>query len=144
MVNEADFNRDIGKSLDWYYKIADDGSSIGIGGKRPFDGFGILGGKPIYWEAKYLHSPSAFNFKNLKQHQIDNLVTISTLAPDAVCFFILGVSFSPRELRAYVFTDMLDIKRRKDESKSILLKDLKSLTNYTVKDKGKFDLRRFI
>lgn len=144
MSNEATFNHDIGKSLDWYYKISDDGSSAGIGGKRPFDGFGILNGQAVYWESKYLKSCEAFNFANLKQHQIDNLVRIQKLMPDAICLFIVGVHMGERDVRAFIFTDMLDLKVRKEEKRSIFKKEFEELKNYVRKSKGKYDLTSFL
>ena len=143
-MNEASFNHDIGKSLEWSYKIPDDGSSIGIGGKRPFDGFGIVNGKPVYWESKFLKSVSAFNFDNLKQHQIDNLFAIKKLAPDSYCLFIVGVQYSTRETRAYIFHDIEEIFKRKRDSKSIFAKEFEQLTNYITRKSGSYDIGGYL
>jgi penicillin-binding protein-related factor A (putative recombinase) len=145
MSGEAAFNLDIGKALDWYYKISDLDASRGVpSAKKPFDGFGILKGKPVYWEAKFLKTCEAFNFSQLKQHQIDNLVTIKKNAPEAICLFIIGVKMAERDVRAFIFTDMLDIKQRKEERRSILKKEFEQLSNFIRKTKGKYNLSAYL
>jgi penicillin-binding protein-related factor A (putative recombinase) len=137
-MKESDLNKVIGDSLDWYYKIPDDGSSIGIGGKRPFDGFGASKGFPVYWEGKYLHKVEAFNFADLKQHQIDNLIALKKEIPYAKCLFIIGIQWAPRELRAYVFENLQEIAKRKEEKQSIYAEEFRELDNYVVKKDGVF------
>lgn len=140
-MHENDFNAAISKSLTWAFKIPDDGTSLAIGVKRPFDGFGALNGFPVYWEAKYLNSVRAYNFSSLKDHQIDNLIAIKKEIPYAKCLFIVGVQWSARELRAYVFEDLHDIKKRKTEKNSILAEELKNLTNFVVRKNGIFEFK---
>ena len=141
-MTEADLNHDIGKSLTLYYKIPDDGSSVGIGGKRPFDGFGALNGRPVFWEAKLLKSFESFNFKKLKSHQIQNLIDYKKEIPNAFCLFVIGVIVSPRKVRLYVWSslnDLLEIQKRKEEKNNIKAKELLTLTNYIEKTKGTFN-----
>jgi len=138
-MHENDLNAVISKSLSWSFKIPDDGTSLAIGVKRPFDGFGAHHGFPVYWEAKYLNSVRAFNFSALKEHQIENLIALKQEIPYAKCLFIVGVQWSARELRAYIFEDLGYIKIRKQAKKSILAEEFKTLTNFIVKKNGVFD-----
>lgn len=136
-MNEAKLNLAIGKSLDWYYKIPDDGISLKFGGRRPFDGIGIINGFPVYWESKLLKSVSSFNFSRLKDHQLGSLIRIKTLCPRSFCLFLIGVYFSRKDFRLFYF-DLEEISKRKIEKKSITKREFLELKNYCVYEKGVF------
>jgi len=138
-MKESDLNKVIGDSLDWYYKISDLDASLGAAAaKKPFDGFGASKGFPVYWEGKYLHKVEAFNFADLKQHQIDNLIALKKEIPYAKCLFIIGIQWAPRELRAYVFENLQEIEKRKEEKRSIYAEEFRKLDNYVIKKDGIF------
>jgi penicillin-binding protein-related factor A (putative recombinase) len=122
---EAQFNTIIGNSLDWRHKIGDAGRF-----KKPFDGFGVFRGKPVYWEAKWLKTPKAFPWSRLEDHQIESLLNIQRLMPDAHCLFIIGVDYGRADKRIFIFTDMELVNRRKQIEKSILKKEFDARTDY--------------
>lgn len=131
MKNERDFNSCIGRSLDWHYKIPDDSR-----GEKPFDGFGIKDGKSVYWEAKFLKEPMAFNWKRLEDHQLRNLKEIQSLNPDAICVVVIGVVFGRGDIRVFVFDDLDDVEKRKVLSKSVMKKEWLEMRNYCSVKKG--------
>jgi len=124
-MTEALFNTKIGNSLVWRYKIPDIGRF-----KKPYDGIGAFAGRPVYWEAKWIKKPAAFPWKRLEEHQIENLLALQVAIPTALCLFIIGVDYGRGDKRAYIFTDMHEIDRRKRTETSILKKEFDQRTNY--------------
>ena len=131
MRNEREFNSCIGRSLDWHFKIPDDSRC-----EKPFDGFGIVNGKSIYWEAKFIHQPEAFNFHRLEDHQLRNLREIKSLNPDAICIVIIGVVFGRGDIRAFIFDDLDEIARRKEFNVSIKKKEWLQISDYLKVSSG--------
>lgn len=132
MRNEREFNSCIGRSLDWHFKIPDDSRC-----EKPFDGFGILNGQSIYWEAKFLRRPEAFNFSRLEDHQLYHLKKIKELNPEALCLLIIGVVFGRGDIRVFIFDDLDEIAERKAKKESILKKEWTTKENYLAVKKGK-------
>lgn len=83
---ESDVNRWIANSLDWGYKIPDPPKAVALrSSPRPFDGMGFLLRDPdglltVCWEAKFQRSYSAFNFGDIRPHQLENLARIQSLS----------------------------------------------------------------
>lgn len=126
-MNETHINRTIGKSLDWYFKIPDNAFL----NKLPFDGFGVYKGYSIYWEAKYLNKPSAFNFSRLEDHQIQNLLEISKQNSEYIIpLLLIAVNFGRSDTRIYYYKDIKEIAKRKQNKESILKKEFESSKNY--------------
>ena len=129
-MKEAELNTIIKNSLltEFSYKIPDAGFSKSI--KRPFDGFGIYKGLPLYWEAKMNKSFGVLDLQKIEDHQIANLLRIQrTLKVPNYCWLIWGVKVN-NKTRIYIFDDMELINERRNNEKNILLKELKTITNY--------------
>ena len=141
-MKESIINHNIGKSLDWYHKIAD-----GAMQKLPFDGFGLYQGKSIYWEAKYLPKPKSFNFHRLEDHQISNLLKIEILdqsRKNFVPLLLIAVNFGRADVRVFYYKNMQEIHERKLAKKNILKKEFESATNYVTIKKGLIDFDKII
>ena len=108
--------------------------------------FGLFDGHFIAWESKYLQKPSAFNFNNLQEHQIDNLIKAFEICPNAISIFAIGVNFGRADVRCYFWKneDLYDIKARKDNKKNILKKEFESLDNYIKIKKGQLDIKEIL
>lgn len=113
--------------MSWHHKIGDAGRF-----SKPFDGFGIACGKSIYWEAKLLKKPQAFNFMRLEDHQIYNLLEVTKHNPDAVALFLVCVQFARGDNRIFVFRDMQYINQRKQSRDNILKKEFEHRSNYVM------------
>jgi len=131
---ENKLNEIVGSSLSWHFK-PQDGRYL----KSPicFDGFGIFKpfeapAIPVYWESKNLKKPQAFNFNDLKPHQIGNLLRIQDLMPTALCLFLVCVDYGRMQKRVFIFRDMQYVAKRKDEKRSILKKEFDKRRNYVL------------
>ena len=111
--------------MPWHHKIGDAGKFT-----KPFDGIGIVQGRSVYWEAKLLKKPLAFNFSRLEDHQIANLLSVQRLNKDALALFLVCVQFARGDNRVFIFRDMEYINKRKTEKLSILKKEFESRKNY--------------
>ena len=75
-MNEVNLNSIINRSIGrmdgaFNHKISD--PSGGMGSQNPFDGFGIINGKPLYYEAKIIKGGIySFNFNKIEVHQYKN------------------------------------------------------------------------
>ena len=139
-MNEAKLNTIIGHSMQWHFKPKDNTGQL-----LCFDGFAIMDGKPMYWEAKNLTKPGAFNFSRLEDHQIANLLFIqSTLKVPNYCLILIGVDFGRADKRVYVFKDMAYIDKRKKEKKSILKKEFAKRKNYVLVRNGLINVEEMI
>jgi len=134
-MKEAEVNNIIRKSLDWGYKIPDDGSSMSMGIKRPFDVFGIIDGRPIYIESKAMNKMQSFNLGKIRDHQIKSLVDIKKLNPDAICGIALSVNCGRAKHRLYLWTDVEEIARRRDNKENFKKTELETLENYVLRKK---------
>lgn len=122
-MTEAQFNTIIGNSLDWHHKISD-----GSYGQKPYDGFGALAGRPVYWEAKWLRKPAAFPWSRLESHQIEGLIAMQKNIPAALSWLIIGVDYGRGDKRVFLFDNLEEIRTRKrSEEKSIKKKEFDSL-----------------
>lgn len=131
---EKKLNEVIGKSLNWHFKPQDGPHLKGV---ICFDGIGVFkpadaDGIPIYWEAKNLKKPSAFNFNDLQPHQIDNLKAISHLCSTAMTLLLVCVDYGRMSKRVYVFRDMDYIFQRKLDKRSILKKEFDKRRNFVL------------
>lgn len=136
---EKDFNTIFRRSLDWGYKISDAGGQLS--GQKPFDGFGMLDGTPIYFESKFLPKPMSFNLNRIEDHQIDNLLKISKLNNDIHCVIVLCVDWGRSDKRVFIFSNMEEIFKRRVEGKNFLKKELETLPYYHIKKGVVEDIR---
>ena len=140
-MKEALLNTIIKNSLTWAHKISDSG----IHNKLPCDGFGMYNDKPLYWEAKMLPKPRAFNFSRLEDHQLEALSTIKGLGGDGViAVLIICVNYGRGDKRVFVFTDMEEIARRKELGLSIKKKEFDNNPHYVRIERGKIDFSTLI
>lgn len=146
MKNEAEFNTIVTKSLDWGFKIPDTGNSVMYAPKNrlPFDGFGAVNGKPVYFESKYLSTVRAFNFNRLEDHQIENLLKLKELMPDALVLFLICVDFGRGDKRVFFFRDMDYVNQRKMAKDSITKKEFLARRNYVKIKKGLMDFNELM
>lgn len=108
-MKESEFNKIVKDSIiergGFAYKISD--SAGAYGQKRPFDGFGILKGRNIYWEGKMCNGVKAFNLKDLfegkRGHQMVTLGQIADLTPEADVWVPL-LCYIPRASQIYLFS----------------------------------------
>jgi penicillin-binding protein-related factor A (putative recombinase) len=101
-VKESQLNTIINNNLKgegFSHKISDFREGAGV--QNPFDGFSVFAGRSWYWETKLLRGYRAFNFKEIKPHQLENLTVIKLNNICAECLVIVGV-FCP-----YKFLDLL-------------------------------------
>lgn len=77
------------------WKIPDD--RLGISAKKPFDGFGVLFGKPLYFEVKLVKTKRlCLAPSKIKPHQKEALQKIKEFLPYSLCGFVVGHHPSPR------------------------------------------------
>ena len=148
---ESDFNSIVTKSLNsqggFGFKIPDERSTLtGFHSKNPYDIFGLFDGHFIAWESKYLQKPSAFNFNNLQEHQIDNLIKAFELCPNAISIFAIGVNFGRADIRCSFSNneDLYDINASKDTTSTIPQKQFDNLDNYIKIKKGQLDIKEIL
>lgn len=126
--------------MEWRHKIADVGRM-----PKPFDGFGIFNGVPVYWESKNLKKPQSFNFKRLEDHQIFNLLEIKNrLKDENHTWLLICVDFGRADKRVFLFRDMEYINKRKTEKDSILKKEFESRRNYVKIKKQLIDFNELL
>ena len=130
------------KTIGFSHKIADPLGGTGI--QNPFDGFSVFKGMPIYWEIKRLVDYQAFNFKKIKEHQINNLRLIKNLLPSALCLIILAIWKKRRFLDLYLFDiDYIIYNQEVLNKKSLLKKELlmlKENNEYLLVKNKKFNI----
>lgn len=148
---ESDFNGIVTKSLNsqggFGFKIPDERSTLtGFHSKNPYDIFGIFDGHFIAWESKYLQKPKAFNFNDLQEHQIDNLIKSFELCPNAVSIFAIGVNFGRADTRCFFWKneELYTIRDRKNNKNNILKKEFEKLDNYIKIRKGQLDIKEIL
>jgi len=124
----------------WAYKIPDPSKyDVYTTSKRPFDGVAVRLNNVIFWEAKLVKGYQAFNFKNIKDHQIWNLSAIQNQIindPKQANIFpilIIAIWESRKTYDLYIFHIDCIIKMIEVGDKSILKKDFERL-----RDDGKF------
>lgn len=136
-MTEQQLNSVISRSLRWSFKIPDARGTTGI---LPFDGFGVTGeGQPVYWEAKNLNKLQAFSFEKVRPHQIENMLQIKQLSLPALTLLLIGVSFSSRDRRLYVFADPSAWAVRRAYKQSITKIEFETLTNWIPIKNGRID-----
>ncbi len=133
MTDEAGLNTIIKNSLQWGSKVPDPGNDFAKATARPFDGFGILNGKPFYWEAKFSKKIESFSLQDIRDHQIENLCKIKELNPSSHCWVILGIKVGRADNRIYIFDDPFVVRQRRDEKKNYLKKELETLPYLLIK-----------
>lgn len=148
---EKELNGIIRKSFaeqgDFAFKIQDSGQyfdGIVSHQKNPYDGFAYYKGKFIAWESKWLPKPMSLNLRRLEDHQIEALQKTRKALNSSIAFFLVGIKWSTRETRVYVFTDLDYIERRRTNKENILKKEWESLTNYVKVKKGQVDIEELI
>lgn len=143
-MHEKEFNTIVSKSLNtlggFGYKIPDTFAAGSLKrSEAPYDGYGFFNNHFVCWESKYLNSPSAFNFTNLQDHQIENLIKFYENIPNA-CYslFLIGVNFGRGDVRVFYWMndDLYNIKERKLNKENIHKKEFLSLSNYINIKKG--------
>ena len=143
-MKEREFNTIVARSFNtlggFGFKIPDTFASDSYSrSKAPYDGYGYFNKHFVCWESKYLNSPSAFNFNNLKEHQINNLIYFYENIPDR-CYslFLIGVNFGRGDIRCFYWIndDLYKIKGRKNNKENILKKDFLAFDNYIKVKKG--------
>ena len=143
MRYESEFCTTIVKSMHLGYKIPDESSNFASSSKRCFDiigshSFNSSAEVPVYIEAKFNKSLSAFNLKRIEEHQSFYLSEFNKIE-NARCFIILGVYVKRGDLRAYIF-NWSDLKPYYDNKKSIHAKALAMLPyNSVIKNHFSFD-----
>ena len=114
---ERDFNTIVSRSLNnlggYGFKISDSGQYFNgkvSRSKNPFDGFGRFNNHFVCWESKYLNSPSSFNFNNLQDHQMENLIGFYEGIPEA-CYslFLIGVNFGRNDIRVFYWISICEL-----------------------------------
>ena len=148
MKKESEFCLVIVKSLDIGYKIPDPTGQFAKTIKRCFD---IMGAHhfdgfkehlhPVYIEAKFNKTLSAFNLNRIEDHQAYYLSRFNDVS-GAKCFVILGVYAGRGDLRAYVF-NWEDLQPYYENGKSIYKKALEKLP-YNKVHKGVFVFDKII
>lgn len=108
MFNEAKLNTIIKNSInihEWAFKIPDHAKGKSFV-TNPFDGFGILNNKPLYYETKLIKKGIyAFSFDRIEEHQWKNLKQISDLLKDnCYCFIFVGF-YEIRKLKIVMVFD---------------------------------------
>lgn len=148
---EKDLNTIIRKSFsnqgDFAFKIQDSGQYIE--GKvthqqNPYDGYAYYKGYFIAWEGKFLSKPQSFNLKDIREHQILNLKLTRDTLKHSIALLLLGVRWSPKQTRVYIFTDLDTIEERREEKRNILKKELETLDNYVLVKKGEIDIEELL
>lgn len=144
-MRENDFNTIVSHSLSslengFGYKIPDTFASDSFKrSKAPYDGYGFFNKHFVCWESKYLNNPSSFNFNNLQEHQIENLIKFYENIPNA-CYslFLIGINFGRGDIRVFYWMndDLYNIKERKLNKENIHKKEFLSLSNYINIKKG--------
>lgn len=151
-MKEREFNTIVSRSLNtlggFGFKIPDTFASGSYSrSEAPYDGCGYFNKHFVCWESKYLNSPSAFNFNNLKEHQINNLISFYENIPDR-CYslFLIGVNFGRGDIRCFYWIndDLYKIKGRKDNKENILKKDFVVFDNYIKVKKGILDFNEIL
>lgn len=153
-MKESDLNAYITSNLQkigFVHKIADPPKVVATTvGKNPFDHFGINPYYIFYTESKLIKGGySAFSFSSIREHQIDNLVAISTIrdtfykeiADRIISCIVLGVYIPRKELSLFFFDIRCITNLIRDGFKSVSKKDLLKLKEsemyipMTIKDK---------
>lgn len=148
---EKDLNGIIRKSFaeqgNFAFKIQDSGQyfdGVVSHQKNPYDGFAYYKGKFIAWESKWLPKPMSLNLRRLEDHQLEALQKTRKTLNSSIALFLVGIKWSTRETRVYVFTDLDYIERRRANKENILKKEWESLTNYVKVKKGQVDIEELI
>jgi len=130
-MKESSLNTIINQSINrkyWNHKISD-----GIGGisvQNPFDGFGIMNDKPLYYEAKLIKGGMyAFNFSKIEDHQVENLRIINASLLKEIpnkfyTLFPVGFYKSREYFRILLFSYKTIESRKSNGEKSIKQKEL--------------------
>lgn len=153
-MKEREFNTIVSRSFNtlggFGFKIPDSGQYLNgnvTHTQSPYDGCGYFNKHFVCWESKYLNSPSAFNFNNLKEHQINNLISFYENIPDR-CYslFLIGVNFGRGDVRCFYWLndDLYKIKGRKANKENILKKDFLVFDNYIKVKKGILDFNEIL
>lgn len=105
MRNEAEFCSAIVRSLnengDLGWKIPDS-AGMWTTSARVFDIMGRIYDRPLYIEAKFNKSFSAFNLNRIEPHQAYYLDEFNKIS-NAVCLILFGTNVSRGDVRSYIF-----------------------------------------
>ena len=147
---EKDVNRILTSSLNkhgWAYKIPDPPQATTMmASPRPFDIIAVKDGLSYYIESKLIKSKyGAFNFKQIRDHQIYNLNRIKTAKKDAQTL-IAVFYWVPRQIFDVLFFDIDFINQKiEDGIGSLKKKDILEFIaqdQYLTVKKREIDLRR--
>lgn len=144
MKKESEFCTCIVKSLNLVgtgYKIPDSNSNFSNSSIRCFDIIGRISDKPVYCEAKFNKTMSAFNLGRIEDHQSFFLDEFSKVK-DSLCYIALGVNYARADIRAYIF-DWKDLRELYQKKFSIHAKYLEKLS-YNEIHKGIFSFDNII
>ena len=138
MRSESELNTIIKNTIikqgGWAYKIPDpskDSSLCSV--KRPFDGFGVWKGRPIYWESKFSRVFGSFNLQRIEEHQIQNLLAIKNICTDSLVCIVWGVHIKRGVSWVFIFDDIYMIHERRKNKKNFTKKELLSCPHYDIK-----------
>jgi penicillin-binding protein-related factor A (putative recombinase) len=108
-MQEKDLNRIINKTFaerGFSHKLQDPPQAVAkTFGKNPFDGFAMVDGVPIYWEAKLNKGYSALSFSKIQEHQLDSLLTLGD-SGFAFPLIMWGI-YEPRKVK-HIYTFDID------------------------------------
>lgn len=113
-------------------KIPDASNEFAKTVARPFDMFCVSEYGFYFIEVKYMSSLKSFDLQRIETHQIENLCQIKALNGFANCWIVLAVKAGRGDNRFYFFKDIREIKKRRDEKRNYLKKELENLPYYKV------------
>jgi hypothetical protein len=99
-MKESELNTIISRSIDryskgWCHKIADPIGGKGI--QNPFDGFGGINDKSLYYELKLIKGIYSFNFNEIAPHQWNNLLWFNENIKNSLSLVGIGL-YIPRKI----------------------------------------------
>lgn len=120
------------------YKIPDCGFD-----RKPFDCCGVLKGRPIAVELKWLTSPKAFPLTRFEDHQLQGLKEWWLAGGES--YLIIGIDYGRADKRLFVWHngELLGLEQRKAEKRNILKKEFEKLPYFKMKG-GEIPLEDFI
>lgn len=140
---EKDLNGIIRKSFaeqgDFAFKIQDSGQYFNgkvSHTKNPADGIAFYKGYFVAWESKWLPKPSSLNLQRLQDHQLDFLKKTKNCLKSSKALFLVGIKWTSRETRVYIFEDIDELERRRNSKENILKKEFETMENYVSVKKG--------
>jgi hypothetical protein len=139
MLNEVACNLFIKKLMGWGYKIPDSQNKNKTI-RRPFDGFGVYDGFPIYYESKYF--PDSFKKVTKKKlfnrkHQIENLILIHScfekrfgaimnLTVQDLCLYCIFMRIASTKVKLFIIKNetLRDFYMSRKENQSYTIEEI--------------------